>query len=321
MRKEKPTTFAVKHKNDQVRSNSRSGGVFTALSDYYLDMHGAVYGCIMSEEKTALHFRATTKEDRNLMRGSKYVESRLGDTFKNVKEDLERGLPVVFSGTSCQVAGLKMFLGRDYNNLLLVDILCHGVPSPTVWKKYLQWRVKKYGKCVDVNFRNKNDFGWADHVETLIFRNGKKVNSRVYTTLFYSHLALRPSCYKCPYKTVLHPGDITIADYWEIERACPGFNDDKGVSLVLINNDQGMNAFHAVKDQLICKETEYDRSTRPSMFNPAKRPQERDEFWKDFGNHNFSYLIFKYLKTRLYNTYKNQLKRRIKTLSIFRRKK
>ena len=289
-----PVTFAVKHKDEKVRAASRSGGVFTALSDAVLEKGGVVYGAVLDENMTAHHVRAADRETRDRMRGSKYVESRLGTAYRDVLEDLRNGIPVLFTGTSCQVAGLRAFLGRDYEDLLLADILCHGVPSAKLWRKYLEWQEEKHGRCTEVDFRNKTDFGWADHVESLRFENGGKVDSKVYSTLFYSHQILRPSCYECRYKTVMHPGDITMADYWEIERALPGFNDNKGVSLVMVNNDRGLRAFEGVRDGLAWEKTEYENSTRKSMFTPANRPQDRERFWRDVEERDFGYIANHY---------------------------
>ena len=129
-----PKVYAVKHKSEDVRMDSRSGGIFTALSDKILSEDGVVYGCILTKDFLAVHARAENVEERNKMRGSKYIQSKLGDTFKKVQEDLDAGRRVLFSGTSCQVDGLKHYLGNEYNNLLCVDIVCHGVPSKKVWK-------------------------------------------------------------------------------------------------------------------------------------------------------------------------------------------
>ena len=217
-----PKVFAVKHKDESTRADSRSGGIFTALSDQVLSNGGVVYGCVLTDDFNAVHIRADNAEERNRMRGSKYIQSKLGNTFKNVKADLDARRSVLFSGTSCQVAGLKKYLGKEYDDLFCVDIVCHGVPSKKVWNAYLRWQEQKnHSKVAGVNFRNKRDFGWRDHVETFNFENGRLTSSRVFKELFYGHTVLRPSCYECPYKSVMHPGDITIADYWGIEKAAP----------------------------------------------------------------------------------------------------
>lgn len=293
---QQPQVYAVKHKDEAVRASSRSGGVFTALSDLILSENGIVYGCVLNEKFEAEHIRAENENDRNKMRGSKYIQSNLGNTFKQVKNDLQDGKKVLFSGTSCQIAGLKSFLVKDYTGqLLCVDIVCHGVPSPLVWKKYLEWQEEKHnGKIINGDFRNKKDFGWRDHVETLYFKNGRTINSRVFKSLFYSHTILRPSCYECPYKSVIHPGDITIGDYWGIEKSAPKFDDNKGVSLVLVNNEKGNNALMKVKKFLTAKQTKLEDSLQTPLIAPFPRPQNRNQFWSDFKTKPFKYIAQKY---------------------------
>lgn len=290
-----PKVYAVKHKDEVTRAASRSGGIFTALSDLALAKNGVVYGCVLDENFNAIHIRADNYEDRNRMRGSKYIQSKLGETYKSVKSDLVEGCFVLFSGTSCQVAGLRKYLGKEYTNLVCVDIVCHGVPSPKVWKEYLYWQEKKNkSKVIQVDFRNKRDYGWRAHKENLVFENGKIVNSTVFTTLFYSHSILRPCCYECPYKKVTHPGDITIADYWGIEKAAPEFDDNKGVSLVLINNERGDKIFDTVKESIKWKETSIEDSMQMSFKAPYPRPINRDVLWNNILNEDFEYIAKRY---------------------------
>lgn len=299
---DEPNVFAVKHKEDEVRMNSRSGGMFTAITDYILKNDGVVYGAALTQDFCVEHMRTETKEGRNLMRGSKYIQSKIGNMFKSVKDDLEKGRSVLFSGTSCQVAGLKGYLQKDYEKLICLDIVCHGVPSPLVWKKYLTWQENRYGKCVAVDFRNKIDFGWTNHVETMEFeKDGKtrRIHSRIYTELFYGHAILRPVCYECPYKSIYHPGDITIADFWGIEKAVPGFSDNKGVSLVLINNAKGKEYFDCIKKDLKYQKAELQKCLQPPLIKPFPKPDNREEFWKDFGEKPFSYIANIYGKNRI----------------------
>lgn len=314
---DKPEVFAVKHKDEGIRAASRSGGIFTALSDLTLANSGIVYGCALTKEFTAVHIRAEGSEERNRMRGSKYIQSKLGDTFKNVQKDLDAGKSVLFSGTSCQVAGLKRFLGKEYDNLFCVDIVCHGVPSPVVWKKYLQWQEQRSrGKAIKVDFRNKKEFGWHAHIETVWFDNQKCVSSPVFKNLFYGHMILRPSCYECPYKSIMHPGDITIADYWGIEKAAPEFDDNKGVSLVLVNNEAGEKALELVKDKLVWKQTELKNSMQPPLKAPFPKPENREQFWDDFQSKSFKYVATKYGGYGMWNDIKaliREIKRKIKT--------
>lgn len=292
---EQPKVYAVQHRDESIRIASRSGGIFTAISDYVLENDGVIYGCILTEDFKAVHVRADNTSVRDQMRGSKYIQSRMDDTYKKVKNDLEAGRQVLFSGTSCQVAGLERYLGIEYKNLLCLDIVCHGVPSPKVWKAYLNWQEKKNrSKVKTLDFRNKKDFGWRNHIETLCFENGKIVSSRVFATLFYGHSILRPCCYECPYKSVMHPGDITIADYWGIEKAAPEFDDNKGVSLVLINNERGNQIFDLIKKQVKWEKTKLEDSMQPPLKAPFPKPKNREDIWNDFENRNFAYIAKKY---------------------------
>lgn len=305
-----PDVYAVKHKDEEVRAKSRSGGMFTAISDKVLDSDGVIYGCILTKDFRAVHIRSENKEWRNQMRGSKYIQSGLGDIFKNVKSDLNSGRIVLFSGTSCQVAGLIKFLGKEYSNLLCVDIVCHGVSSPLVWKKYVEWQENRaHARAISVDFRNKKDFGWRTHIETLILEDGRQINSKVFAKIFLSRTSLRPCCYECPYKSIVHPGDVTIADYWGIEKAAIEFDDDKGVSLVLINNNKGKIVFQSVTDNIVYRTTRLEDSMQPSLKAPFPKPNNRETFWHDFKHLDFGKIAVKYggdgIKNKLLNRVKN----------------
>lgn len=314
-----PQAYAVKHKDKKILEASRSGGIFTALSDIILGQNGVIYGSALTDSFEAAHRRAENSEDRDSMRGSKYIQSNMGTMFSKVKQDLQANKMVMFTGTSCQIAGLKAFLEKEYDNLICVDIVCHGVPSPLVWRKYLEWQSERNsGKIVGVDFRNKTKFGWRAHVETLTLKNNlgkmQTVDSNVFSTIFYGHSILRPSCYKCPYKSVRHPGDITIADYWGIERNVPAFDDNKGVSLVLINNDKGNKLFEKVKDDILWHKTEIVTSMQPPFVEPFPAPKNRDEVWNAVKNKKFDYVAKKYGGWGLSNKIKrfsSRIKRKI----------
>ena len=314
-----PVVYAVKHKDLDVRMSSRSGGIFTAISDRILSENGVVYGCILTESFEAVHVRAETAEDRNRMRGSKYIQSNMGDMFQQVQEDLHARRYVLFTGTSCQIAGLKAFLGKhDTDRLFCVDIVCHGVPSLRVWKSYLAWQEEvHHGKVVSVDFRNKKDFGWAAHIETLDVRKGQNqvehISSDVFKTLFYGHWILRPSCYQCPYKSTVHPGDITIADYWGIDTAAPGFNDNKGVSLVLVNSKAGNEMFETVSEQLEYRSCRIENSMQPPLKAPFAAPADRAQFWLDMDSKPFSYIAKHYGTIPFSQKLRRKLKRILKS--------
>lgn len=305
-----PEVYAVKHGCEEVRLNSQSGGMFTALSDEVLRCGGVVYGCAMSAEFQAMHIRAEDKETRDHMRGSKYIQSKLGDVFRHVRSDLEEGRTVLFSGTSCQVAGLRAFLQRQYENLCCVDIICHGVPSPAVWHAYLQWQERTNRDHVAaVNMRDKRDFGWHGHIESITFASGKVVNSRIFARLFYGHCILRPSCYHCPYKKTVHPGDITIGDYWGIEKTEPAFDDNKGISLVLVNNDHGAEMFQAVRNGLIWMPKKLADSMQIPLMRPYDAPAEREKFWLDYRRKSFDRIVKKYGRLSWIRRVKRRMKR------------
>ena len=293
-----PKLYAVRHKDETIRMNSRSGGIFTALSDNILNSGGTVYGCILTEDLKATHVRAEGFDERDKMRGSKYVQSTMGETFNNAKKDLIDGRNVMFTGTSCQISGLKAFLSKDYPNLYCVDIACYGVPSPLFLEKYISWVEQSYhSECIDFNFRNKKHFGWRECVETLTLRHKNKtfaINSRVYSNVFYSNNSLRPSCYHCPYKSVMHPGDISIADYWGIEKVNKKMDDNKGVSLVFVNNEKGNQLLEKVQKDIICVATQTDAFMRKTYKEPHEHPPTREHFWKEFFSLDFSKIAKKY---------------------------
>lgn len=297
---ERPIVYAVKHKKDKERLSSQSGGMFAALSDIVLEEGGIIYGCVFDDNFRAIHIRTETKEGRDKMRYSKYVQSDLGDCFQQAADDLKNGRRVLFSGTSCQIAGIKRFLDLkkipfDAGNFYTVDIVCHGVPSPLVWKDYLSWEQGKRKSAIkNVRCRNKQKYGWKSHVTTITWDKGAPVNSRVFPKIFYSHVMLRPACYRCPYKSVMHPADITIADYWGIDKALPGFKDNKGVSLVLINNDAGKELFRRSSKNLIYKQTKIEDSMQLPLIAPYDPPANRAEFWNDYSHHDFGYIARKY---------------------------
>lgn len=313
MGKKQPIVYAVRHKDETIRENSRSGGIFTALSDLILKEQGVVYGCILTEDFEAIHVRTESVAGRDKMRGSKYIQSRLGDTYKKIKNDLAENRWVLFSGTSCQVAGLQAYVGEKNEKLICVDIVCHGVPSPKVWKSYLKWQEGcNKAKVVSVDFRDKQKFGWRDHAETIVFDNKKIISSRIFRTIFYSHHILRPSCYECPYKSIEHPGNITIADYWGIEKAAPEFDDNKGVSLVLINDLRGQEIFEKIKNQIKWKQTKIEDSMQHALIEPYPMPNNRKEFWKDFKTKEFKVVAKKYGGYGAINVLKGKIKKLIK---------
>lgn len=290
--------YAARHKDMDILMKSRSGGAFTAITDHILSEGGVIYGAGYDEKKgffKVVHKRAETEEQRNEFRGSKYVQSDLGDVFLQVKKDLKNGRKVLFSGTGCQVGALHTFLGREYENLLTLDIVCHGVPSPKIWEDFLKMREKeKGGKITGVDFRDKVRFGWEGHRES-IWVDEKRYSSKLYTKIFHLATDYRPSCFQCVYTNRNRVGDITIADFWGHEKAVPGFNEDnKGVSLVLVNTQKGYDMWNiASKDMDVIDCTGYPYR-HMNMKRPTKKPDNYDEFWQDYEENGFAFIMKKY---------------------------
>ena len=288
--------YAVKHKDFDTRMTSRSGGVFIAISDYIFEKNGTVYGAAFDNDFSVCHIRTTNKSERDRLKGSKYVQSDVKDTFASVKNDQKNGMYVLFSGTACQVAGLKNYLKNiDTSKLYTCDLVCHGVPSPKVWKEYLDYCEKKYnGKVTNADFRDKT-LGWNAHKEAIWIDNNKHILKK-YTYLFYENDIERPSCYNCKYTNIDRPADFTLADFWGINKIVPNFNDNKGVSLLLVNSDKGIELFNRIKDDTVFVECDINKSIlpNPNLLNPTAKPKSREAFWIYYGKNGFEKTLKKY---------------------------
>lgn len=294
-----PLVYAARNKDIDELLTSRSGGVFPELAKQILAQRGAVYGVAVDAEFNVLHQRATTIEACFAFKGSKYVQSYLGTTFSDVKKDLQNGLPVLFSGTPCQTAGLRASIPKALqSNLLVCDIICHGVPSPAVWKGCLDYIENKHQKKISkVDFRDKTK-SWKKHYESFLFQDNTKVKSEVYTDLFYKHIMLRPSCGVCKYTNFNRPSDLTLGDYWGWENLAPSFNkDDKGCSLVLVNTPKGKDYFDAIAPQFHLIVSSPDRCLQHNLQQPTKLSDKSCIFEKDFTTHGYQYVTKKYGST------------------------
>ena len=292
---EKPLAYGARHKDMNEVETSRSGAAFIAISDYILEHGGVVYGAGYTDHFRVVHKRATTKEERDEFKGSKYVQSDMTGAFRQVKKDLRDGLTVLFSGTPCQTSGLNSYVGKRLReNLFLVDIVCHGVPSPYMWRDYIAYLEKKQGSpIVWVNFRDKQKYGWAAHHETFKFKNGGGKMS--FTYLFYKHIMFRKSCGNCHFANTKRPSDITIADFWGWEKSDPNFNaDNKGCSLVLLNTEKGHKLFEAVKNRMNIIPANLENCMQPNMLNPSMKHPKREKFEEEYEKKGFNYVYFKY---------------------------
>ena len=298
-RLQEPLVYAVKQKDNQVRMNSTSGGVYTEISNLTFKASGYVYGVKFDEEFKVVHSRAIDVEERNKFRGSKYVQSNLKNTFKQIQSDLNAGQGVLFTGTGCQVAGLRKFLEdtkTDIDKLITNDIICHGTPSPLLWDDYLKF-IQKNRNLKAYTFRFK-ERGWHGYNVKVDFTDGKtKINTpdvKVFANFFGSDLALRPSCYHCKFTNLQRTSDIMIGDFWGIEKIMPEIDDGKGISLVLINTLKGKKVFEEIKDNLDVWESNTQECLQPNLIRPTRRPQRRDQFWEDYYYKGFEFIAKKY---------------------------
>lgn len=277
--------YAVKHKKEDIRSVSSSGGIFSAMAQAVISDGGVVYGAAYDERFSVRHIR-TTDEDWTKLRTAKYVQSDMGDVFTHVKADLIRGYEVLFTGTPCQIAGLKNFLiGVDATKLITTDLVCHGVPSPGIWREYLDYLSQKTNSTIGkVNFRNKNGCGWHNSTVKIESTTGDMLlnesqSQAFFFRLFFNHLILRPCCYSCQYANLNRVGDITIGDYWGIENHYPELDDDKGVSLVMANTEKGKQLLKRIGSDLQLLEITEEECLQPNLKASAQDYGGRDTFW------------------------------------------
>lgn len=286
--------YAAYYNENTVRQQSSSGGIFSAIAISILKDNGVVYGVAMTKDCYSAEYIRVEKEDElKLLRGSKYLQAKVGDTYRNVEGDLKNGKMVLFSGTGCQINGLKKFLNVKYDSLVCVDVICHGVPSPNLWKQYALYQEKNREKLVAVDFRCK-DTGWKSF--------GMKENEiyipkedSFYMQVFLKNYCLRPSCYKCKAKKEKY-SDITIADFWGIDKILPEMFDDNGTSLVIVRTEKGESIWKKIEANLYAKEATYEEGVRNNVaeYSSAKKPKKRERFYVDLNNMNFNKFKKKY---------------------------
>lgn len=286
--------YAAYTKNEPLRLESSSGGVFSELAQAILSMDGVVFGAAFDEKFVVKHICVDRAEDLNKLRGSKYVQSETGETYLQTKEYLEQGRPVLYSGTPCQISGLLRFLGRPYENLYTQDIICHGVPSPKIWNQYVRFRQDKTQAGIkNISFRAKV-CGWRTFCMRVRFENGeeytKNLQQDLYMRSFLKDLSLRPSCYSCAFKTKHRTSDITLADFWGVEKVCPEMDDDKGTSLVIVHSTKGQALFDRIKENLVSLRVDLDEAIRynSAMTVSVAANPKREAFIREVNKKGFS---------------------------------
>lgn len=273
--------YGLIHKDEEIRKHSTSGGAFSVLAEDILLQGGAVYGACFDENFHVLHRRITSINELSVIRGVKYVQSEIGDTYKQCRTDILQGKTVLFSGTPCQIAGLKNYLGKlaDNDRLLLIDIICHGTPSPRVWEDYVAYLQKQCGRIDRIEFRDKVIYKWRDCKGTAAISDNH-ISIEDYAKLFYYHDIVRESCFSCPFASIHRQGDLTLGDFWGIENKHPDYDDAGGVSLVLCNTSRGEKYLENASERAIVFESDLKGCRQPQLYKPTRKPFTYEYFWR-----------------------------------------
>lgn len=310
-KKKSISAYAVINKDENIRKSSSSGGVFTELAKYVLSKNGVVFGAAFDDNFIVKHICVQNEDDLEKLRKSKYVQSQIGESYKQAKALLEQNKIVLFTGTPCQIGGLQAYLRKPYKNLITQDIICHGVPSPKVWEKYLEKKRKK-GKIKNISFKDKST-GWHSYSLTFEYENVKDselVSENLYMRLFLKNISLRHSCYNCAFKSKYRDSDITLADFWGVEKVNTKFCDDKGVSLVVLNTPKGKEIFDIVNDGLIYEKTDFEKaiSYNPFMTSSVVPNKNREKFFKKLDKCDIERLAKKNTQPSFFKKVKSKLK-------------
>lgn len=316
-------------RSHKAAPKSSSGGVFTLAAEKFIDEGGVVYGAAFAPDMSVEHIEVCDKDTLVRLRGSKYVQSELFSAYEEVRDRLREGRKVMFCGTPCQVAGLRKYLGKDTKGLLTMDFACHGVPSPGLWEKYVKALQEKEGfRLTDVNFRDSSR-SWRhyDVVYEGAAADGQKCRRSVeasrdtYLALFRQDLSLRPSCYRCPARDGRSGSDLTLADLWSVPQSAPTMNDDRGVSLVLVNSEEGKACFESLQGiESLKVDCATARSDNGGFAAEVRMPQRRSEFFKgvhsaqDLLGYMEGFVVKKTVFERIYRTLRSaavRIKRRI----------
>lgn len=299
-----PEVYACKNKNEIEREESSSGGVFTLLAKQILKKNGVVYGALFDERFNVYHNKIDNEDELYKLRGSKYTQSNIGDCYKTVKNDLINDKKVLFSGTSCQIAGLKSFLKKDYENLYTVDVVCHGVPSPKVYSLYIDYIEKKYNsKIKKFTFRSKEE-GWKNYKLKFEFENGEVFSEYGYENLymkgFTRDLYIRPACTKCRFKKFMSGSDITLGDYWGVEKIFKDFDDNKGISLLCVNTVKGNEIFSEIVEKIELKKSTMEQAIvdNKCIMESVKKHSKSAKFYKNIEKQDFNELVSNCTKVR-----------------------
>ncbi len=303
---EKPLVFAVSHNNQTTLKKSSSGGMFSALAELVLGKGGAVVGCAFDDTLNPIHIIAEDDESLVKIRGSKYIQSDTKTTFKETESMLKMGRWVLYTGTPCQIAGLKSYLNGRYEKLITVDLICHGTPNNELFHAYLEWFESKLkGKITGYRFRDKSKYGWASVGSITYEKNGKLYEKLIApdNDYFYHLYCLtgniyRECCYTCKYANLKREGDFTIGDYWNIQQFHTELYPPNGVSVVLVNNDKAVQIFSEIENKVIAIQSDIENviKSNGNLSRPSERPSSRDFIYMDVEKLGFGAAAKKYCK-------------------------
>lgn len=324
-------TYAACASDASLVRGSSSGGLFSVLASVVINRGGVVFGARFAPDWSVVHDCAENDEELEALRGSKYVQSNIGDSFPKVEKFLKDKREVLFVGTPCQIAGLKRFLRKDYTCLTTIDLVCHGVPSPRVWQDYLATLSDDPASVIKtISFRDKRS-GWEKYGLSMgLCPKGKaeckdlyeRIWSNLYMKLFLRNISLRPSCFDCPAREGKSESDITIGDFWGLKNIHPDFYTDKGCTLVLCNSGRGVELWSAAADDCKVLKSDYEAAVRynSSLIKSAAKPAESyDVFWKNYydeGLVSASRSIEPYFRVSLIDRVKGHLKVLLHRLNI-----
>lgn len=298
--------YALRLKDKHGLHNSSSGGAFTAISDVFLSSGKAVVSAIYNYDINQNEFVLyTTLEERDKARGSKYMQTYPLNSFRGAEQWVkEKNKELLFVGTGCQADGFRIYAEQKgfRDKTTIVGIICHGTPSPKIWKDYLA------GKIDYLTFKDKRN-GWK-HPTAYMKEDGKEKSIADYVSIFYSKCALRPSCYECPYATTERKVDLTIGDFWGIDKVMPDFYSPESNSLVLVHTEKGQEIFEKIKDKVEWRESNTADCLQPNLINPTERSPRREEFWFDYRKKGVSFVIKKYTGV----SFMSRIKRKVKEI-------
>ncbi|MBQ8766178.1 MAG: Coenzyme F420 hydrogenase/dehydrogenase, beta subunit C-terminal domain [Clostridia bacterium] len=295
---------------DEIRKNSTSGGAASAIADAIINDGGAIYGASLDSEFRLKHIRVEKKEDLSLLQGTKYIQSDMTDCFDSIKNDLKNNKSVLFIGTPCQVAGVRKFITQqkiDEQKLYLCDIICHGVPSPKVFSDYIEWLEKTENEKIKKYFFRNKAFSWRGDSSAVETASGLKRSRNVtgFMNLYYSSNITNDACFNCNFTSTDRVSDITVSDFWGIEKEKPEFEDGLGVSMVMLNTEKGKSLFDAIKGESV--EATLDNAKQPQLYEPVKKPEGYCDFRQNYKKDGIEYAMKTYgvpkqnLKTKIYN--------------------